>query len=437
VISQRFLDPLYGPIAVEDKIMPLVFSPEFQRLRYVRLCNINSLFLTGASEPKRFEHCLGVYHLARTWSELRGLSPRDSAVLCSAALFHDLLTGPFGHSFQYVMEDNPFEVRFEHSNLAAGVQKRFFQLVQAGAHFAGRPFSARQLLGDLAGEVFAAIEGQGPYGPLISGTLDFDNLDNVVRLAFHMGLCDDELRGLPTALTPLLDVHEGRLAAKAPAHGLLEKWFELRRRLYEYLLLDRGEFSAKAMLTLAVELAADAELLGPDDWRLTDDELLSALEARSVGDHQFISQTVKRLRAGDLFECVAIWRSSTTAAYQQLSEAPQKRELERELEREIVAGGGPRIRLCVHYILDRKKTCRSLSYFDLDQRGVRTVGHDSDTLLVGIFVTNARVAQMSSHERGRTAHIALRVLEKAGLQNVVPSDEPLAEPSTEVGLFVA
>lgn len=437
MISQRFLDPLYGAIAVDARIEPLVFSPEFQRLRYVRLCNINSLFLTGASEPKRFEHCLGVYHLAQLWSGARSLSSRDRAVLGAAALLHDLLTGPFGHSFQYVMEDNPFDVRFEHSDLAAGVQKRFFQLVQAGAHFAGRPFSTRELLGDLANDVFAAIEGQGRFGPLISGTLDFDNLDNVVRLAFHMGLCDDELRALPLALTPLLDTHEGRLAAHAPADVLLQKWFELRRRLYEYLLLDRGEFSAKAMLTLAVELAADAGLLGPDDWRLTDDELLSELDVRSVGEQQFVSQTIKRLRAGDLFECIGVWRSSATGTYQQLSEGPRKRELERELEREIVQSGGPRLRLCVHYILDRKKTCRSLSYFDLDRGETRTVGYDSDILLVGVFVTNARVTQMSGQEHERAKRTSVRVLESAGLEKLIPADEPLAEISDEVGLFVA
>jgi uncharacterized protein len=437
VISQRFLDPLYGPISVDDSIMPLVFSPEFQRLRYVRLCNINSLFLTGASEPKRFEHCLGVYHLARDWAERRAVSPRDRAVLCSAALLHDLQTGPFGHSFQYVMEDNPFEVRFEHSNLAAGVQKRFLQLTQAGANFAGRPFTTPELLGELSTDVFAAIEGQGTYGPLISGTLDFDNLDNVVRLAFHMGLCDDKLRSLPLALAPLLDVHDGSLAATSEAHSLFESWFDLRRRLYEYLLLDRGEYSAKAMLTLAVELAAEANLLGPADWRLTDEELLSELDQRSIGEHQFISQIIKRLRAGDLFESIGVWKSSTTASYGQLSEAHRKRHLEHQITTEIGRGAGPRLRVSVHYILDRKKTCRSLSYFDVNRREHRTVGYDSDVLLIGVFVTNSRVTQLTDQERTRVSQCVLRVLGNAGFANVRPAEEPLAEFSEEVGLFVA
>ena len=108
-MGQQFLDPLYGRINPDAAVQPLIFSSEFQRLRYVRLCNINSLYLTGASEPKRFEHCIGVYHLARQWSARVDLSEREARVFCAAALLHDLQTGPFGHSFQYVLEDNEFE----------------------------------------------------------------------------------------------------------------------------------------------------------------------------------------------------------------------------------------------------------------------------------------------------------------------------------------
>ena len=237
----------------------------------------------------------------------------------AAALLHDIQTGPFGHSFQYVMEDNPFEQRFEHANLSAAVSTRFLQLTEASAHFAGRRFIVHSLLGDIATEVFAAIEGTGHFGPIISGTLDLDNLDNVVRLAFHMGLCSEEDRALPKTLVGLLNVVDDGLAAPGKARALFERWFDLRRRLYEYLLLDRGEFAAKAMLTLAVEMAAEAQLLGPDDWRLTDDGLLEALHDRSVGEHQTVSQLVKRLRVGDLFDCIGVWQTPIIDGYVNLS----------------------------------------------------------------------------------------------------------------------
>lgn len=420
---------------MDDEARSLAFSPEFQRLRYVRLCNIHSLYLTGASEPKRFEHCIGVYHLADLWTGSRELSSKHRQIVRSAALLHDLMTGPFGHSFQYVMEDNLFEQRFEHTNLAGGVHNRFLQIAAAAANFAGRPFTVNALLGDIAAEVFAAIDGKGPFGPLISGTLDLDNLDNVVRLAFHMGLCDDADKLVPRCLAPLLESVDGGLGAREGAEPLIQRWFEIRRRLYEFLLLDRGEFAAKAMLTLAVEQAADARLLGPDDWRLTDEGLLDELEKRSVGENQAIGQSVKRLRVGDLFDCIGVWRSSATPEYLRLSDSAAKRAAETEINAEIASGGGPRLKICIHYILDQKKTCRALSFRDMKSGGEKTVGYNSEALLVGAFVTNARSTALSSNERLRAGQAVRSILGRIGVGELSPTEEPLGETADEFRLF--
>ncbi len=361
---------------------------------------------------------------------------RQADIVRAAALLHDIQTGPFGHSFQYVMEDNPFEQRFEHANLAGAVNSGFLQLVQAGAQFAGRGFEVAQLLRDIAPDVFAAIEGRGEFGPIISGTLDLDNLDNVVRLAFHMGLCDEEDRRIPRALVEYLTVVDNGLGAPPEARPLFERWFELRRRLYEYLLLDRGEFAAKAMLTLALELGAEVPLLGPDDWRLTDEQLLVELEKRSVGEHQAIGQIIKRLRVGDLFECIGVWQTSDTAGYTGLSEAAVKRDLEKDIEARLGAVGGPKIRVCLHYILDHRKTCRALSFRN-QQTGVEElVGFDSKNLLVGAFVTNARMEKLSASDRQFVSKYIMEVLAGAALPGLESAPEPLGELPSGSALLV-
>ena len=420
---------------MDDRCRTLAFSPEFQRLRYVRLCNINSLYLTGASEPKRFEHCIGTYHLADLWTRGRSLVPRDVDVVRASALLHDMLTGPFGHSFQYVMEDNPFQQRFEHANVASGVRGRFLQLARAGAQFAGRRFLVADTLGEIADDVFAAIMGDGRFGPIISGTLDLDNLDNVVRLAFHMGLCGEGDRRLPIELAPLLEPDRCGLAAPARAAPLFERWFQIRQLLYEYLLLDRGEFAAKAMLTLAVELAGENGMLGPDDWRHTDESLLDALQARSVGEHQIIGQIIKRLRIGDLFECIDVWRTPDTDRYDELSTSASKRVAEKTIEVELSRSGGPRVRVCLHYILDKRKTCRSITFRESETGNERKVGRDSSSLLVGAFVTNARATSLSSNEAARVSAAVRRGLEAAGLTIAGVAAEPLGEADQAEGLF--
>ena len=49
-------DALYGKIEFSSLIYKCMLSPEVQRLREVRLCNINSLCITGSSNTNRFEH---------------------------------------------------------------------------------------------------------------------------------------------------------------------------------------------------------------------------------------------------------------------------------------------------------------------------------------------------------------------------------------------
>lgn len=189
------------------------------------------------------------------------------------------------------------------------------------------------------------------------------------------------------------------------------------------------------MLTLAVELAAGARLLGPDDWRLTDDALLEALQTRSVGQHQAIGQIVKRLRVGDIFECVAVWKTGDLGRYRELSEALVKRGLERTMDEALARGSGPQLRTNLHLILDHKKTCRSLSFLDLSTGKERTVGHDSRNLLVGVFLTNARASALTASERRRASRVVADVLRWAGLADLVPAPEPLADGPAEDGLF--
>ena len=42
-----------------------MLTPEVQRLREVRLCNINSLCITGSANTNRYEHSVGTAFLAQ------------------------------------------------------------------------------------------------------------------------------------------------------------------------------------------------------------------------------------------------------------------------------------------------------------------------------------------------------------------------------------
>jgi len=421
----RFLDPLYGVIEFDEREKELLFSPEFQRLRYVRLCNINSLFISGASEPSRFEHCVGVYYLAREWARRNNLSVEDAFTFKSAALLHDLQTGPFGHSFQYVLEDNRFDETFEHANLSHGSAANFHQRTTRGAAFAGKQFTVPFLLASNQDRVWEAVRGGGRFGPLISGTLDLDNLDNVVRLAFHVGLCNDTDRKLPTTFVDLVGIENDTIKTNNEGRRLIQRWLDIRADLYRYLLLDRGEFSAKAMLTLAVEIAIDHNILYPDHWTLTDDELIAHIENHAVGDAQQASRIVKRLRVGHLFEEVGVWTTQDIRIYDLLSSSKSKRQFEKEVESFASVQGGEKLNLCLHTILDHRKTRRAVTYLNSDTQIKEVAGADSADMHLGLFFTNDRSVSVSERTVAKYKHAFSQAIAKYTQHEVALADDPL------------
>ena len=58
------LDPLYGDVRFSEAISELLRTPIVQRLRHVRLSNIDSTAMPGIAGITRYEHSLGVAFLA-------------------------------------------------------------------------------------------------------------------------------------------------------------------------------------------------------------------------------------------------------------------------------------------------------------------------------------------------------------------------------------
>ena len=147
--QKRIFDPLYGTIHLSEFEYELIQLPEVQRLREVRMCNINSLLITGASQISRFEHSIGVMYLAKVWLENNKKIlpyPLKAEDILAAAILHDMQTGPFGHSLQYVLEDNEVEGNFEHQNVHNSKKSKYYQDFDANYKYAGFQFKANIFL---------------------------------------------------------------------------------------------------------------------------------------------------------------------------------------------------------------------------------------------------------------------------------------------------
>src|SRR3978361_505772 len=100
----KFSDILYGNIELPEWLIPFLKIPEFVRLRGVRLSNVDSYEFKDFNGPTRWEHCVGVSHLALVFSRIKNLSKLDSIHLTLAALLHDVATPPFAHTVEYIIE---------------------------------------------------------------------------------------------------------------------------------------------------------------------------------------------------------------------------------------------------------------------------------------------------------------------------------------------
>ena len=336
-----------------------------------------------------------------------------------AAVLHDMQTGPFGHSMQYVLEDNELEDDFIHEDLSHGWKSTYHQELLAGASFAGRTFGAPAYLSDRWEKVASIIRGEGTYGPLIAGTMDLDNVDNVVRLAYHVGVADRTDTAIPVLLAESMKCTSGRVSMPASCVPAIERWQSIRRRLYELLLLDWAEFSAKAMLTRAIEEASRMEIIGADSWVRTDSEFLESLEQRAVGDAQEVRELVRRLRRGDLYDPVALLSTPSIQLYSGLNASQAKRDLEHELTQSIRAKG---LKLLVHFILDKGKTERQVAFVSEEDGGEVVVGSNSEQLLAGVFLSSSNISAATR----RDISVAFReALGRKGAIHLTSLEDPM------------
>lgn len=284
-------DALYGKVVFSPLVYKCMLSPEVQRLREVRLCNINSLCITGSSNINRFEHSVGTAYLAAVNAEAivqrhLGLEEKEKEIFIIAALLHDVANGPFGHSYEYIMEKKGFIPE-------QGLGDVFTDVVSVGtgAHKNSSPFETiffgklRALTSilnrDQKEEISKIIAGNHSLSKLISNSIDLDNIDNVFRMAYHMGL--SFRKEAPRKLAESMFIENGSVVFLEDAKTYLEEWYSVRQKVYKFLLLNPQEFAGKYMLTEAMDILFECISQGKTDeqdikWNYTDYQLMEELD---------------------------------------------------------------------------------------------------------------------------------------------------------------
>jgi hypothetical protein len=388
--DKRYIyDSLYGPIYLPGFIWDIIPCPELQRLREVRLCNINSLCLTGGANINRYEHAIGTCFLAqeclKSWPLLNPISEKERKLFLLAALLHDVPSAAFGHTVEYIESKFGFEHEAFRYVITGRKQTDYLyksttlEPIFFGLH---RELPSKINEEEL-NEIDEIIKGKGRFGPLLNFTMDLDNIDNVFRLAYHIGLVKSG--ETPLRLARSLYIENNKLTVKKYVIPLIEEWHNVRKKLYKFLLLNPEEFSAKCMLTEAIEIAKSKEIY-PFSWCDVDYEFLKKLSKVSSESSIIISRLLK----GDLYGCVGIFSTTKIDKYEIFNHAEKRIEIEKELSEKVRSKSSSRFKsamIAIHPIIDVNKTERQVCIQTDDGRIVK-IGQSSNQLLLGVFFKN-------------------------------------------------
>ena len=120
-------DPVWNSIRLDALAAAIIDTPAFQRLRYIRQLGLAHLVYPGATHT-RFDHALGVYHLAERAIRILKAGPPvpaevwDGARLIPyAALLHDIGHYPFSHAIE---ELDPATIAADHEQARASSSRR-------------------------------------------------------------------------------------------------------------------------------------------------------------------------------------------------------------------------------------------------------------------------------------------------------------------------
>ncbi|ELZ10238.1 metal-dependent phosphohydrolase HD sub domain protein [Natrinema thermotolerans DSM 11552] len=278
-------DSVHDHIRIDGVARDLLDTPALQRLRRISQLGTVSLVYPSANHT-RFEHSLGVYHLACEALEQLGVEGREAQRVHAAAMLHDVGHGPFSHNLESLTHRRTGRYHDDVHDLLAN----------------GRVGAVLRSHGLAPDRVADLVAGEGRFGQLVSGELDVDRMDYLVRDAHHTGvpygtIDHGRLVRELTFVDGELVLAEGNVQT---AESLLVARALMNPTVYSHSVARIG----KAMLRRAAERLLESPETDVDATtlqRMDDPDLLVALRSCPA-----TSEFSRRLDQRDLFKR-AVW----------------------------------------------------------------------------------------------------------------------------------
>lgn len=195
--------PIHGFIVVNDWEREVIDQPAFQRLRRIRQLAWTEYVYPGAVHT-RFEHSLGVMHTASLLYDAVVRNSRDvleselaydeagfrrgRQLVRFAALLHDVGHAPFSHASESLFPQRAEGRRYRHEDYSAAIIRSELRSAIEDHELNGANYGFR------ADDIAALVEGSPKaktsifWKDLISGQMDADRMDYLLRDSYHAGV---------------------------------------------------------------------------------------------------------------------------------------------------------------------------------------------------------------------------------------------------------
>lgn len=180
-------DVIHGLILRTPLEVKIINTVIFQRLRRIHQLAMANLVYPGAHHS-RFEHSLGTMHIAGKIAEKLYkdgyLSEKDIETIRLAALLHDIGHGPFSHVSEYLLE-----CFYDRERVNIKEREKIHELVTFDIISKNKELG--KLLSDKRDEILEILQKSKTKdfkSDIVSGPLDADKLDYLLRDSYHAGV---------------------------------------------------------------------------------------------------------------------------------------------------------------------------------------------------------------------------------------------------------
>lgn len=160
-------DSVHGNLELNEFEIGLTDTPEIQRLRRIKQLGFTYLVYPGANHT-RFEHSIGTMYLASRLAKNLGLESDELEMVRTVALLHDAGHGPFSHVSEGVLSTPHEQLTskvMENSQLGDAIKEKY---------------SIK--------EIMNIIQGKSNLSQIVSGELDVDRMDYLLRDSHYTGV---------------------------------------------------------------------------------------------------------------------------------------------------------------------------------------------------------------------------------------------------------